>query len=106
MISSCIIKTLRKHYGYVNKYCFKEEEIIKRVIIVAILLIMMPITSCSKEEIIKLNLTDQIITITELIDKSLEIDYENAVVSPILFTNNDEYEKFAKQFFKGCDERL
>jgi hypothetical protein len=79
---------------------FKEGEDVKRVIIIVILLITtILIASCSSKETIKLGLTDQIISINELIDNSLETEYEKAVATPLLFTNKNEYERFAKQYF-------
>ena len=60
----------------------------------------MLITSCSNKESIKLGFADQIISITELSDKGLEKDYESDVVTPILFSNKDEYEKFTEKYFE------
>ena len=73
----------------------------KKVIFVLVLLTtIILITSCTRKEIIKLDLSDQIISTTELLDKNTEIEYEKAVVKPLIFTNKDEYERFAKQYFK------
>lgn len=78
----------------------------KKVILVFILLTsIILITPCTKKEIIKLDLSDQIVSITELLDKNMEIDYEKAVVKPIVFTNKDDYERFAKQYFKFIGEK-
>jgi hypothetical protein len=73
----------------------------KRIIFLFILLTsIMLITSCSEKENIKPNLADQIISVVELLDKSVESDYEKVVDKPIVFSNKDEYERFNKQYFK------
>lgn len=72
----------------------------KRMILGTVVLInLLLITSCSKKEIIEIDLSDQIVSITQLLDKTLEIEYEKAVVKPIIFTNKEQFEKFTKQYF-------
>lgn len=56
---------------------------------------MVPDTSCL------LDLADQIVSITQLLDKSLEEEYEKATVQPIVFTNKDEFEQFSNKYFIG-----
>jgi hypothetical protein len=80
---------------------------VKKVIFVLVLLItIILITLSTKKEIVKLDLSDQIISTTALLDKNMEIEYEKAVDKPIVFTNKHEYERFAKQYFKfiGMDD--
>ena len=78
----------------------------KKVILVLILLTgIILIISCTKKEIIKLDSSDRTVSMTQLLDKNIEIDYEKAVVNPIIFTNKDDYEKFAKQYFKFIGEK-
>jgi len=79
---------------------------LKKVILVLILLTgIILIISCTKKEIIKLDSSDRTVSMTQLLDKNIEIDYEKAVVNPIIFTNKDDYEKFAKQYFKFIGEK-
>jgi len=75
----------------------------KKIILIAILVvsIIILITSCAKKEVINLKLEDQIVAITELLDKNIEVAYEKAAEKPMIFTNRDEYELFAKQYFKN-----
>lgn len=72
----------------------------KLTLVLTLLISIILITSCTKKEIIKLDLSDQFVIINELLDKNLEVEYEKAVDKPILFTNKGEYEKFAKQYFE------
>jgi len=79
---------------------------LKKVILVLILLTgIILIISCTKKEIIKLDSSDITVSMTQLLDKNIEIDYEKAVVNPIIFTNKDDYERFAKQYFKAIGEK-
>lgn len=74
----------------------------KKIILIYILAVSIILTtSCAKKEVINLELEDQIVAITELLDKNIEVAYEKAAEKPIIFTNRDEYERFAKGYFKN-----